>query len=77
MNRDTVVTLNDLTSSASVEKVCENINKHAACETLDLLASQYRRSLKLGGGSINLTKMVAVIGDGITARELEEWLLNN
>lgn len=77
MNRDAVVTLNDLTSAAGVDKVCENINKHAACETLDLLASQYRRSLKFGGGSVNLTKMVAAIGDGIAARELEEWLLNN
>lgn len=77
MNRDTVVTLNDLKSADSVEQVCENINKHAACETLELLASQYRRSLKLGGSSPNLSKMIIVIGDGITARELEEWLLNN
>lgn len=77
MNRETIVTLNDLTSADSTDAVCQNINKSAACEALDLLASQYRRSLKLGGGSPNLAKMVAKIGDGITARELEEWLLSN
>jgi len=75
MDQETIVTLNDLTSFDSTEKVCRHINKHDAVKSLELMATQYRRHLKRGGGSINLFKMIEVIGDGIAARELEEWLL--
>lgn len=39
MNRDAVVTLNDLTSRDNVDAVCENINKYEVTETLHFLAT--------------------------------------
>ena len=77
MNRDTVITLEMLKDVDLVEEIADEcFNKYDAGELFQKLALGYRRELKGRPTKLALVRpMVAKIGSGIVARELEEWLL--